>query len=462
MRTIFAFSCIIFSGLVYAYAPIDNLPTGSRAAIKVDTSTGTPVSLNSEQLFPPASTLKIVTALAAKLELGDKFTFATTIESLNEDIIIRFSGDPTLTRQDLDNLLKALPKQGIKKIQGTIWLNDAVFSGYERGVGWPWDILGVCYSAPASAMTLDRNCVQGSLYTRDNGTTRVYIPEHQPITVSIDTIAVTKEAQKEMRCEPELSTSDNNHYRLSGCLMHRNKPLPLKFAVQDTGAYISAVIRDSLKKHNIIFKGNIKRTSTKSGKVIATHSSANLNILLDEMLKKSTNVIADNITKTLGAKYYSQPGSFNNGTAAIKQIILSNTGIDLSNAPLADGSGLSRNNRISAKNMSLILHYIWQHDHKLKLMALLPTSGENGTLQYRKSMRKAPVKGRLLAKSGSLYGSHNMAGFVLNEQGNPKATFVQFVTDYFPEESNGNSLPPITKFEHAFYRELVERIPETQ
>ncbi len=465
MRVIFALSCIciLFSGFVYAYAPVDYLPKDSRGSIKVSTSSNTPVSFNTEQLFPPASTLKIVTALAAKLELKEDFTFTTTIESLNDDMIIRFSGDPTLTRQDLDNLLKGLSRQGIKEIKGTIWLNDDIFTGYERGVGWPWDILGVCYSAPASAITLDKNCIQGAIYTQDDGTTRVYVPKHQPITVSSDAIAVTKETQRETLCELELNTFDN-HYHLSGCLTYRNKPLPLKFAVQNTRDYVSSVLRDLLKKHNIAFHGNIERASGKSGTVIAVHSSANLNTLLDEMLKESSNIIADNITKALGAKYYSQPGSFNNGTAAIKQIIFSNTGIDLSRAQLADGSGLSRNNRISATDMSKILHYIWQHDHKLGLISLLPTSGKNGTLQYRKSMRKAPVKGRLLAKSGSLYGTYNMVGFVLNKQGVTKATFVQFITDYFIENSgNGNNASsPIHQFETTFYQELVEVASKAQ
>ncbi|POF60164.1 D-alanyl-D-alanine carboxypeptidase/D-alanyl-D-alanine-endopeptidase, partial [Vibrio vulnificus] len=116
----------------------------------------------------------------------------------------------------------------------------------------------------------------------------------------------------------------------------------------------------------------------------------------------------------IGARFYLQPGSFANGTEAVKQILYSKAGIDLSRAQLADGSGLSRNNRINPMDMMSILKYIWQHDKELGLVALMPKSGESGTLKYRQSMRSDPVKGQIVAKSGSLYGSYNMAGFVLD------------------------------------------------
>lgn len=180
------------------------------------------------------------------------------------------------------------------------------------------------------------------------------------------------------------------------------------------------------------------------------------------MLKKSDNLIADNLTKTLGAKFYVQPGSFNNGTEAIKQILLTKANIDLSKAQLVDGSGLSRNNRIRSQTMAKILRFIWENDSQLNLINAMPTSGINGTLKYRQSMKKAPIQGNIIAKSGSLYGTYNMAGYSLDESGKPSSLFVQFVRDYFPEEQDPDPDPdkpveaPITQFERAFYKDVVE------
>jgi D-alanyl-D-alanine carboxypeptidase/D-alanyl-D-alanine-endopeptidase (penicillin-binding protein 4) len=446
-----------------AYDKLSLLPQGSRTALFVRTEHGRPYTYNTDQLFPPASTLKIITALAAKLELGDDFQFETRLEAFNDDIVLRFSGDPTLTNADIERLIQELARSGIKNIQGDIVLDGSIFTGYERAVGWPWDILGVCYSAPSSAMTLDGNCVQASIYTNKDGSTRVYVPEHQPISVQTDAIALSKNEQKEKQCQLELLTSEINSYQLSGCLVERKKPLPLKFAVQDTFYYTKTLLQRALTTQGITLKGDIVQGSRERGIRIASHYSASLNELLGTMLTKSNNLYADNITKTLGARFYSQAGSYSNGIEAIKQIIFSNSGIDLNDAQLVDGSGLSRNNRITASDMSAVLSYIWKHDDQLQLLSLLPVSGESGTLQFRRSMRQPPIKGQIVAKSGSVYGSYNMAGYVLNNKKKPKALFVQFVSDYFPkkEESDTPSLPAIFRFEKALYQDLIKLSPKS-
>ncbi len=448
--------------VTYAYPHQDVLPKGARISLVVeklhDHTELTDVQ-PTEQLFPPASTLKIVTALAAKLELGDSFRFHTTIEASNSDAVIRFSGDPTLQTEDLKNLLSTAKINGLESIEGDLWIDNSAFTGYDRAVGWPWDILGVCYSAPASAITLNNNCVQASIYTEKDGGTRVFVPENQPIQVTSSAETVSKASKKTRHCDLGLLSTPDNRYELQGCLVERNKPLPLNFAVQDTERYTSEILLTLLDQLNIQIKGDIKVGSVpaQQRKVMAQHQSKPLTGLLEQMLTDSNNLIADTLTKTLGAKAFNQPGSFNNGTEAIKQIIFMKTGIDIRQARLEDGSGLSRNNRISANNMAEILHYIWKNDNTLNLIANLPKSGESGTLLYRQSMRNAPIKGQLIAKSGSLYGTHNMAGYGLDKQGKPNTLFVQFVSDYFPEEQDDSQpvVAPITDFETLFYRDIV-------
>ncbi len=420
-----------------------------------------------EQLFPPASTLKIVTALAAKLELGDDFRFRTTLETSASDAVISFVGDPTLQTEDLKKLLTLAKKNGLSKIEGDLWLDNSVFTGYNRAVGWPWDILGVCYSAPASAVTLNKNCVQASIYTQKNGGTRVFVPEHQPIQVKSSVETVSKSIQKSRHCDLGLLSNPDNRYELQGCLIEREKPLPLNFAVQDPERYTTRILDTLLNELNIQVKGKIRAGSApqKQRKLVAQHQSKPLPDLLDKMLKESDNLIADTLTKTLGAKFFVQPGSFSNGTEAIKQIIFAKTGVDIRQSQLEDGSGLSRNNRISAAKMAELLRYIWKNDKTLNLITNMPKSGESGTLQYRQSMRSAPIKGQLIAKSGSLYGTHNMAGYGLDKQGKPNTIFVQFVSDYFPEEKEDSQpvAAPITDFEKLFYNDIVnfsQSIPE--
>ncbi len=441
------------------------LPVASRHAtllspLSISASDSPLLENNTTQLFPPASTLKLVTALAAKISLGDQFRYTTAIYQEKDNLIIRFSGDPSLSRDALRSMLKQAKQTATGPINN-IWLDGEAFSGYPQAVGTPWDILGVCYSAPSTAIMLDGNCVQGSLETHNDGSTRAYVPPHQPIRVTSSAVSVTKEQQKEQHCDLELATFGVNQYRLTGCLTHRKSPLPLKFAVSQPSQYVASVIKDEITMLNWSIKGAIAiaaKSPQTDSKPLAVHHSQALPELLAVMLKESNNLYADSLTKTMGAQMFSQAGTFSNGVQAIKTTLMTKAGIDLESAVLEDGSGLSRNNRMTAQQMAEVLQFIWHENQDLQLIKLLPIAGESGTLQYRSSMRLHPVKGALLAKSGSLFGTYNMAGYGLNSQGEINTLFVQFVTDYHPSIDT-NASPktrPITRFERAFYEQVVQ------
>lgn len=468
---------LIFSFPSLAYQPLQKLPKGSRVSLLLqkiepqpqDKAAPPKLAINNQQFFQPASTLKVITALAAKLELGDNFRFLTQIKAHNNDLIIQFSGDPSLNYDHLVKLFTQLKQAGFTTIRGDIWLDNQAFSGYQRAIGWPWDITGVCYSAPSSAITLDGNCVQASIYTQADGKTRVHIPEHLPATATTTAITVTKEQQQQQQCDLELIAFANNHYQLSGCVVKQEKPIPLKFALQQPERYVQARVKKLLKQLNLTLLGEIKigvpansSDHNDANSVLAQHYSAPLPQLLTIMLQQSNNLYADNLLKTVGAHFAQrqgviQAGSFNNGTKALKQILSSQANIDLSHTKLVDGSGLSRNNRLTANDLAQVLLYIAKNDSRLKLIELLPIAGTNGTLQYRSSMRNDPIKGNLVAKSGSIYGTYNMIGFGLNKAGKPSSIFVQLVGDYFPtpKEQSSNSVKPITQFEQLFYKDIV-------
>ncbi|WP_040889889.1 D-alanyl-D-alanine carboxypeptidase/D-alanyl-D-alanine endopeptidase [Vibrio ezurae] len=434
--------------------PYEVLPTGHLSSVIVMQNGAVESSHNADQLLPPASTLKLVTALAAKLHWKDGYQFSTGLYKQGQDYSLRFAGDPSLTRRDLESLLSHLKQQ---TITGNLYLDGSVFDGYDRGVGWPWDVLGVCYAAPASALSLEGNCVQASLKTLANGGTSVFVPQYQPITVKSTVTAVTKEEKQHSYCDLNLSTAPNNSYVLSGCLVHRNKPLPLKFAVQSPSLYLKKTILAIFEQQGTKLKGKIKLQNMDDNAVlVAEHKSKPLDDMLQFMLHKSNNLYADNITKQLGADFYGEHGSFNSGTSAIREILKEEAKIDLGNSVLEDGSGLSRNNRVSPKIMMQIMQFIKAHNQQLHLIELMPTSGLDGTLKYRPSMQDVHIKGHIKGKSGSLFGSHNMVGYSYNDQGKISHTFVQYVSNYHPAPAEKGTEPAITRFEKAFYQSLIE------
>lgn len=120
----------------------------------------------------PASTQKVVTALAALLQLGPDYRFVTNFETnaklnnntLTGDLVIRFSGDPTLTRQQIRNMVNALKQIGIHKVEGDLIVDISAFTSHDKAPGWVWNDMTQCFSAPPAAAIIDRNCFSVSLY----------------------------------------------------------------------------------------------------------------------------------------------------------------------------------------------------------------------------------------------------------------------------------------------------------
>lgn len=440
-----------------------HLPQGTLLGLHViDAKQGNEyIAQNQNVLLAPGSTQKLAVALASSVYLPNDFSFETKLFKDKQDVIIHFGGDPTLLRKDLKALLAKLKQRGTSKIEGNIWLDDSIFSGYDLAVGLPWDILGVCYSAPTSAITLEGNCVHATLYNNTQSSeTRLYVPSHQPITTSSKVKALSKIQQQEANCDLELNANNQNHYQLTGCIPKQDGPFPLKFAVQNPSKYVAAVTKQLLSELGIAFNGKVQifpEGRKYQGTLIASHASPKRDALLSTMLKDSDNLIADNLLKIMGHRYYRQPGSFINGTKALKAILKEQANIDLTNAVLADGSGLSRNNLMTAGQLAQIMQWIYKNKRQ-ELLAILPTSGIDGTLKLRPSLRNAPIKGRLQAKSGAIFGTYNLVGVL--QRADTDLIVVQLVSHYYDPDADKvqeKAQQPIFAFERALYQSLLQQ-----
>lgn len=103
-------------------------------------------------------------------------------------------------------------------------------------------------------------------------------------------------------CELDVVPGDLNRYTLTGCLPQRSEPLPLAFAIQDGASYAGAILKAELAQAGITYSGTLLRQTlaNEPGTVLATSQSAPLHDLLRIMLKKSDNMIADTVFRTIG------------------------------------------------------------------------------------------------------------------------------------------------------------------
>ncbi|QYK03278.1 D-alanyl-D-alanine carboxypeptidase/D-alanyl-D-alanine-endopeptidase [Shewanella psychrotolerans] len=373
---------------------------------------------NANSLMIPASTQKLLTAVAATAQLDENLTFDTRLYSrspirhgkLLGDLYLQFSGDPTLTSDDLRQLFKQLSNLGIYDITGDLYLVSQADEQF-KAPGVVWDDLGICYAAPVSRFVINQNCIQGQLIPMlATNEAKLSFPSYLPVKITT-TAYFDKNKQQEF-CELSLQRLAKNQFHISGCVSG-DKPLKLAIAISEPDLYAQQLVAQLTTSAKIRVKGKVKLTHTldKSAKLIAEHRSRPLSSLIETMLLKSDNLIADRLFKAIGESVYDQPGSFTNGAKAMVRI-LTDAGVDLTHSQIVDGSGLSRYNLLSASQLMQVLHLVYQEPHFAHLIGKLPVAGQSGTLRYKSGYNKAPLKDKVIAKTGSMQGVDNLAGFL--------------------------------------------------
>ena len=136
---------------------------------------------------------------------------------------------------------------------------------------------------------------------------------------------------------------------------------------------------------------------------------------------------------------------------ALKRVLSTKAGIKFGHTIVADGSGLSRHNLIDPNTMLQALEYIARNESTLHLMETFPIAGVDGTSRGRGGLMQAPLVKNVIAKTGSLKGVYNLAGFMTNARGE-KVAFVQFINGYSTGElENKTKRAQLVNFEHKLY-----------
>ncbi len=377
---------------------------------------------NADTLMLPASTQKLLTAVTAKLQLPTDFRFNTQLYAkgeiqagkLNGDLYLSFNGDPTLTTENLNALLKQAYANGLTEVSGDLYLFKQADEKHQA-VGWLWNDLGICFAAPVSRFIIDHNCIHGQFQPQKNSNKgQLNFPANLP--VSLATNAYFDPSEQEEFCELELTRLPLNQFKISGCYLG-TKAVKLAIALSDPEHYALQTVTRLITSSGIKLNGQITTTtqSIQDMTLLSQHRSAPLDTLLRTMLENSDNLIADSLFKAIGASYFDRDGSFTNGAAAMRQLLTAE-GIDLEHAEIVDGSGLSRYNLLNANQLSQLLQLIYGDKRLNSLIDMLPVAGKTGTLRYKSPYSRAPLKEQVHAKTGTMQGVDNLAGFLTTKK----------------------------------------------
>jgi serine-type D-Ala-D-Ala carboxypeptidase/endopeptidase (penicillin-binding protein 4) len=392
---------------------------------------------NADKLFTPASDMKLFTSAAGLILLGRDYNYQTNISIdgevekgvLQGDLIIQGSGDPTISGRFYDgqvtkvfeNWTDTLKAKGIWAINGNIYGDDSLFDNIGLGKGWELDYESKWFAAPTGALSFNDNTIEVKIEPGEvNYPANVSLtPDTKYLSVISKVITVEDPSESPITV---IRVRGTNLISVSGTIGKRSVPVVEHVSIIDPTMYFLSVFREVLEKNGIVVKG---RVGTVDGAVktiaqddltpVFTHKSVPLKTIIRELNKNSNNFYAEQLLKTIGLEI-SNYGTTENGVKACKNLFGS-MGINLDNMEMADGSGLSRLDLVSPRQIVNLLTYMYKSDVYPEYYDSLPIAGVDGTLIDR--MRKSAAENNVHAKAGYNSNVSSLSGYLKTTSGEP-------------------------------------------
>ena len=202
--------------------------------------------------------------------------------------------------------------------------------------------------------------------------------------------------------------------------------------VEDPAAYAARVFTELLAERGVAVLDSRPGSASSAPPApiaIARHLSDSLAVSVRNFLKVSDNLTGEQLVKAIGAETAGPPGDYANGLAAERHFLAAEVGIDTTSMVLADGSGVSRYNLVTVRQVVGLLAYMaGREDLAPAFFSALPIAGVDGTLEDR--MQGTAAERRVRAKTGSLSGVSALSGYVMTEGGEHLA--FSLLMEFFP------------------------------
>ncbi len=331
-----------------------------------------PCGHRTSETFVPASILKLVTALAVLHELGPEYRCRTRFAlDSNDNLLIEGRGDPLLTSEELALVLAQLRRRGLRRINDLV-LDDRFFALEGPTPGGEGSLNP--YDAPNGALAANFNTLH--------------------VLVGVDRQVRSAEAQTPtiplMRELGARLPPGQHRVNLGAALFHGDDASGPR--------HLGEVLRALQQEAGIAGEGTIRLGSAGEIRLEYLHSSSQpLREVVRNCLAYSNNFVANQLLLLLGLELYGPPANWDKGRRALHQVLDKLIGEELAaTMHIVDGSGLSRNNRVSPAAMLAVLDALRPH------AGLLPELDED------------------LIKSGTMTGVYSYAGYL----GTAKQSFV--------------------------------------
>ena len=361
----------------------------------------------------PASLSKLATTVAALDLLGPTFVWRTPVYVdgpvrdgvLQGNVYLRGSGDPRLVVERVWLLMRRLQGLGIQKIQGDIVLDRSAFDLPERNpASFDGEPLRPYNAAPDALLLNFKSLVFQFVPDRAANLARIHVEPPMAGVQFPASVGLTNTDCSDYRSSLRADWTDPLRIRFTGSFPAScgEKVWPVAYAApqqfaaraiagmwQQVGGQLAGQVRDGVVPANL--------------QPVFTVESPALSEVIRDINKFSNNVMAQQLFLTLSQQARGT-GSWDASREAMQAWWRDRIGGEV---PVFDnGSGLSREERISVLGLARLLQFAWGSPTMSELMSSLPVTGLDGTLKRSKSQSIAHLK------TGSLRDVAGIAGYV--------------------------------------------------
>ena len=393
---------------------------------------------NAERAMQPASTMKLVTTLVALEQLGPVFRGRTELRTsaplvdgvLQGDLVLRGGADVDLSDDVLDNMLRSLRNQGIRKIDGRLVLDRQLFNPARADVGVaPFDESpDAYYNVIPDALMINKNMVQLDLRATDRRLQINSQPALDNITVASSMELITADCNAwENGWKTPVAESDGSKIRvtLRGSFP-KNCNRTYSINVVDRHDYVDRLFRLRWRQLGGTLRGaTVEGVMPPDARLLAEHAARALPEVIRDTNKPSDNALARTLFLSLGSleadpalgSHALPPASEPTAMRADRVIRtwMQNHAIDDTGAVFDNGSGLSRTERISPQQLGALLQAGLRSQWAPEFQASMPIVGVDGTMRRR--LRDSPAAGHARMKTGTLKNVVAVAGYVTDTAG---------------------------------------------
>lgn len=377
-----------------------------------------------DKVVPPASVMKLLTTGAALEILGADYQFPTVIEyngvirrdTLHGNLYIRGGCDPSLGNKGQTGFLykwmSAVRAAGIQYIDGGVVADMTMLDGEAQNPNWLCEDAGNYYAPGIFALNYYGNTMNIVLKSREVGAVAEVV-KTEPQVDDVVFINHIRCAKIDYDGAFVSGLPYSNERYLTGSVPSQLGSFGVRGDLPNPGLLLARHFTKLMRESGL----GVKREATYIADYnpmtpprieIYTHFSPKLSELIQETNVNSNNLYAEAIFRFMGTRY-GFPGTIHNSQDLLKEF-WQNKGVQMQNAIIKDGCGLAPQDAVSAKTFVELLTYMYRSKYAEAWMASLPVSGQTGTL--KSLCAKTELEGRIRAKSGTIAGTKNFAGYI--------------------------------------------------